>query len=146
MDQISRMPMIRVTPDITIDESELAFAFARASGPGGQNVNKVESAVHLRFDVFASPSLDDGTKRRLARLAGRRLTQEGVLVIFAQAHRSQDRNRDDAVSRLVALIAEAAVRPKFRVKTRPSLSAKKRRTDTKVKRGETKRLRGRPPD
>ena len=136
------MPTITITPRITIDESELAFAFARASGPGGQNVNKVESAVHLRFDVFASPSLDDGTKRRLAVLAGSRLTNEGVLVIFAQSHRSQDRNKADAQARLVAMIAEASERPKFRVKTRPTLSAKRQRTDSKVKRGATKRMRG----
>ena len=140
------MPLVSVTPSLAIDESELAFAFARASGPGGQNVNKVESAVHLRFDVFGSPSLNEGTKRRLAVLAGRRLTAEGVLVIFAQAHRSQERNRDDARARLFALIAEAAERPKFRVKTRPTLASKRRRVDAKVKRGETKRGRGRVSD
>jgi ribosome-associated protein len=138
------MPLIPVAPDLAIDENELAYSFARASGPGGQNVNKVETAVHLRFDVFASPSLDEGTKRRLARLAGRRLTQDGVLVILAQAQRSQERNREEARERLLALIAEAAVRPKFRVKTRPSRAAKTRRTDAKVKRGETKKMRGRP--
>lgn len=143
---VAVMPMIAVTPDISIDENELDYTFARASGPGGQNVNKVESAVHLRFDVFASPGLDEGTKRRMARLAGRKLTQDGVLVIFAQAHRSQDRNREDARARVLALIAEAAVRPKFRVKTRPSLSAKRKRVDAKVKRGETKRMRGKLPD
>ena len=137
------MSAIAVTNTLSIDDSELAFAFVRASGPGGQNVNKVESAVHLRFDVAHSPSLDDGTKRRLATLAGRRLTAEGVLVLFAQQHRSQERNRADAQARLVALIAEAAERPKFRVKTRPSLSAKRRRTDAKVHRGDIKRGRGR---
>ena len=140
------MPSIIVTPRIAIEDSELDYAFARSSGPGGQNVNKVESAVHLRFDVAASPSLDEATKTRLARLAGTRLTNDGVLVIFAQTHRSQERNKADALARLVALVAEAAERPKFRVKTRPSLSAKRRRTDAKVKRGETKRMRGRPPD
>ena len=137
------MPSIPVTPTLAIDDRELDFAFARASGPGGQNVNKVESAVHLRFDVFGSPSLDEGTKRRLAVLAGRRLSDEGVLVIFAQRHRSQDRNRADARSRLLTMIAAAAERPKFRVKTRPTLAAKRRRVDTKVRRGETKRGRGR---
>ena len=129
-----------------IAESELLFSFVRASGPGGQNVNKVESAVHLRFDVLNSPGLDEGTKRRLMRLAGRRLTQDGVLVLFAQAHRSQERNREDARARLMALVAEAAVRPKYRIKTRPTLSAKRKRVDTKVRRGETKKLRGSPTD
>ena len=93
-----------------------------------------------------SPSLDDGTKRRLAVLAGSRLTNEGILVIFAQSHRSQDRNKADALARLLAMIAEAAERPKFRVKTRPTLSAKRKRTDSKVKRGETKRMRGKVED
>ncbi len=136
------MPLVPVTPALAIEEGELVFAFARASGPGGQNVNKVESAVHLRFDVWASPSLDAGTKRRLARLAGSRLTNEGVLVLFAQAHRSQERNRQDARQRLFALIAAAAERPKPRIRTRPTLASKVRRVDAKVKRGQTKRLRG----
>ena len=136
------MPLVPITPTLAIDEAELGFAFARASGPGGQNVNKVESAVHLRFDVWRSPSLDAGTKRRLARLAGSRLTGQGVLVIFAQAHRSQERNRQDARARLVTMIAAAAERPKPRIKTRPTLASKTRRLDAKVKRGNTKRLRG----
>jgi ribosome-associated protein len=140
------MPTIRITPQLAIDEAEIVVAFARASGPGGQNVNKVESAVHLRFDVWASPSLDDGTKRRLSRLAGSRLTNEGVLVIFAQSHRSQERNRQEAVDRLVALIAAAAERPKPRIKTRPTLASKTRRVDAKVKRGQTKRLRNSSDD
>ena len=140
------MTRLQVTPTLAIDERELDVSFARASGPGGQNVNKVESAVHLRFDVLASPSLNEGTKRRLAALAGRRLSDEGVLIIFAQRHRSQERNREDAIGRLLALIAAAAERPKFRVKTRPTLAAKRRRVDAKVHRGHTKRGRGRVLD
>ena len=141
------MPAIPVTPTLSIDDSELAFAFARASGPGGQNVNKVESAVHLRFDVANSPSLDDGTKRRLGALAGRRLTADGVLVLFAQQHRSQERNRADALG--PARRADRRRRRSgrsIRVKTRPSLSAKRRRTDAKVHRGDIKRGRGRVTD
>ena len=140
------MPIIPVTPSLGIDENEVTVSFARAGGPGGQNVNKVESAVHLRFDVAGSPSLDPSTKRRLAALAGRRMTADGVLVIFAQSHRSQERNREDALARLVALIAAAAERPKFRVRTRPTLASKRRRVDGKVKRGAIKRGRGRVPD
>ncbi len=138
------MPAIQVTPGIVIDRSELAFSFARAGGPGGQNVNKVETAVQLRFDVSHSPSLDDAVKRRLKRLAGTRHSKDGVLVIFARAHRSQERNRQDALARLFRLIAAAAEKPKFRVKTRPSLADRERRIETKVRRGETKRLRNIP--
>lgn len=125
------MSTIEVTPEILIDQSELAFSFARASGPGGQNVNKVETAVQLRFDVTHSPSLDEAVKRR-------------VLVIFARTHRSQERNRQDALARLLRLIAAAAEKPEFRVKTRPHLAARERRIETKVRRGETKRLRHMP--
>ncbi len=138
------MTTITIAPHASIDDSELVYTFARAGGPGGQNVNKVESAVHLRFDVAAAPGLDAATKRRLVGLAGSRLTGDGVLVIFAQRHRSQERNKEDARARLLALLAEAAERPKFRVKTRPTLAAKRRRTDAKVQRGAIKRLRGSP--
>ena len=138
------MTTITIAPHAAIDDSELSYTFARAGGPGGQNVNKVESAVHLRFDVVAAPGLDEATKRRLARLAGSRFTTDGVLVIFAQRHRSQERNKEDARARLLALLAAAAERPKFRVKTRPTLAAKRKRVDAKVQRGSTKKLRGRP--
>ena len=138
------MPTIEVTPEIAIDRSELAFSFARAGGPGGQNVNKVETAVQLRFDVTRSPSLDDAVKQRVKRLAGTKLTKEGVLVIFARTHRSQERNRQDALARLLRLIAAAAEKPEFRLKTRPGLAARERRIETKVRRGETKRLRYMP--
>ena len=138
------MAQIRITPQIAIDDSELDYAFLRASGPGGQNVNKVETAVQLRFDLYGSPSLADDVKQRLARLAGSRLTNEGAILIAAQSFRSQERNRQDALDRLVALIAKAAVRPKKRIATRPTRASQKRRVDTKTRRGEVKRLRGGP--
>ena len=133
---------LQCTPQIAIDEAELDEQFVRASGPGGQNVNKLSTAVQLRFDVRRSRSLPDAVAVRLMRLAGRRLTDEGVLVIAAQRFRTQERNRADARERLAALVAEAAVPPKPRRATRPTLASKIRRVESKVKRGAVKRLRG----
>jgi ribosome-associated protein len=133
--------MIRITDHIAIDESELAESFIRASGPGGQNVNKLATAVQLRFDVRRSPSLTDEVRARLVRLAGRRLTREGVLVITAQNHRTQERNRADALDRLVALIRQAAVRPVPRRPTKPTKASRQRRLESKKRRGGIKALR-----
>src|SRR4051812_11312447 len=126
--------MIQVTENIELDEAELQESFIRASGPGGQNVNKVASAVQLRFDARQSRSLPDDVAIRLMKLAGSRLTQDGVIVIVAQNHRSQKRNREDAVARLVELIREAAVRPEIRRPTKPTKASKERRLQTKVRR------------
>ena len=134
--------MIRVTPHIVLDESEIQESFIRASGPGGQNVNKVASAVQLRFDVRQSPNLPEYVREKLEVLAGSRLTNDGVIVITADSYRSQERNREDALARLVALIAKAAERQKPRRPTRPTLASKKRRLDAKSRRSEVKSLRG----
>ena len=134
------------TPQIALDEAELHESFVRASGPGGQNVNKLSTAVQLRFDVRRSAALPDAVAVRLMRLAGRRLTADGVLVISAQQFRTQERNRADARERLAKLVAEAAVPPVPRRATRPTLASKKRRLEAKTQRGATKRLRGAPVD
>jgi ribosome-associated protein len=134
--------MLKITDQISLDERELEERFVRASGPGGQNVNKVSTAVELRFDVLGSASLPEGVRVRLARLAGRRLSDEGILVIRADRFRTQERNREDARERLAELVLKATVVPKRRVPTKPSRASKARRRDDKKKRGRVKRLRG----
>ncbi|MET0745524.1 MAG: alternative ribosome rescue aminoacyl-tRNA hydrolase ArfB [Microvirga sp.] len=131
--------MIPVTPFITLDEGEIEESFIRGSGPGGQNVNKVATAVQLRFDVRNSPSLPEDVKVRMERLAGRRLTSEGVLVLTAQRFRTQERNREDARERLLDLIRQASERPRPRRATRPTYASKLRRLDGKTRRSEVKR-------
>ena len=137
--------MIQITPTINIDEHELQLEFVRASGPGGQKVNKVATAVQLRFDVINSPSLPDDVRTRLIRIAGKRMTEDGVLVIEAKRYRTQDRNRKDAIDRLISLIQKAAVQPKPRRKTKPTLASKERRLENKRRRSETKRRRREKP-
>jgi ribosome-associated protein len=138
--------MIRIDDRISIDERELEERFIRASGPGGQNVNKLATAVQLRFDVRHSPSLPAEVRTRLERLAGRRLTRDGVLVINAQRHRTQERNRQDALDRLIALIQRAAVAPVPRRRTKPPAGARERRLQSKKRRGSIKDLRQVKPD
>jgi len=132
---------IRINDTLSIDESELTITYIRASGPGGQNVNKVSSAAQLRFDARNTPSLPAWVRRRLERIAGSRLTTDGEIVITAERHRTQEANRRDAIQRLVEMIREAAQRPKRRIPTKPSRAARAKRVDSKTKRGRIKRLR-----
>jgi ribosome-associated protein len=133
--------MLRITPTLAIDDGDIAFEFVTASGPGGQNVNKVASAAQLRFDAGRCAALSHAVYERLARLAGRRMTKDGIIVIQAQRFRSQEQNRRDALDRLVALLAGAAVAPKTRRKTRPTRAAKERRLSEKRHQSERKRTR-----
>ncbi|MBI1213801.1 MAG: aminoacyl-tRNA hydrolase [Alphaproteobacteria bacterium] len=133
--------MIRITDSIAIDEGEIEETFVRSSGPGGQNVNKLATSVQLRFDIRRSPNLPEDVRARAERLAGRRLTKDGVLVLIAQQYRTQERNRADALERLVTLLQQAATRPKARKATRPTRASRERRIETKKRRSTVKRMR-----
>jgi ribosome-associated protein len=136
--------MIEITPNLALSDDEISERFVKASGPGGQHVNKTSSAVELRFDVRASPSLSDEVKARLERLAGSRLTLDGVIVLFSQGTRSQEMNRQEVRERLAELIRRALHRPKARRPTKPTYSSKLKRLESKTRRGGVKSLRGKP--
>ena len=137
--------MIQVTRNIAIDEANIREEFTRSSGPGGQNVNKVATAVQLRFDVARAKGLPEDVRQRLVQLAGKRVTNDGILIIEAQRYRTRERNRQDAMDRLIALIRQAAQPPKKRRKTRPTRASKERRLAEKKRRGQVKRMRGKDP-
>lgn len=134
--------MIRITPTISIEEQEVKEEFVRSSGPGGQNVNKVATAVKIRFDVAKSPSLPNYVRKRLKQLAGRRITRAGILVLDARRFRTQEMNRKDGLERLVELIKRASKKPRRRLKTKPTLASRKQRLETKRRRSDKKKMRG----